>query len=456
MSISTEIPLLDLVKKLTLSIKEFVEKGKKEGTLIPYSQQYSKWKLKDFKYTDTGVQSSGAQGKHIKKLDWDGPGIIVIEEIENTELYKDLLDKLSAISDFNSSILYNFILKISHQCLYAEKINDSKLFEYAERFTREINGEPMKTGAEIELVGIALRSKSINISKLVNIKQTTLEDVETETPEYIGGHFDDHVYPSAIMNLNAYEKFGTDLQHEVERVIALLRLFKCGSIRWSKYRMHSDGFSGFTGGELSAGRTHVLDTALIRESEEEELKKFWFRMWDKVPISFFRFGESANSFRDIAYQRYTDALFELGPIERRISSTMMGLEGIFLRDRDEQQELSYRLRLRIAKVMKFFGYDPFEVKRIIRDCYGVRSRFVHGGILSHNSKQELEERYGSINELRLKLLNYLRISLVITIFMSTSKDDFVSKIDNSFLESKSETKLEQLLNPARHVFSLDS
>lgn len=454
MSISTEIPL-ELIKKLTLFIKEFVEKGKKDSTLVPATQQYRKWKLNDFEYTDAGVKSLGAQEKAIMKPDWDRADITVMDATENTDLYKNLINKMPDLAESHSSILTNFTSKISYYCLTSEKIHDSKLFEYTERLTKELNGEPVKTGAEIELVGIALRSKSINISKLVNIRQTTLEDVETETPEYMHEFLAEHVYPSAIMNLNAYEKFAIDLQNEIERVILLLRLFKCGSIQWSKYRMHSDGFTGLTGGEFTAGRTHVLDTALILESEEEQLKKFWSSMWNKVPNSFFHFEKNANSFKDIVYQRYTDALLEFGPIERRISNAVMGLEGIFLRDRDEQQELSYRLRLRIAKVMKFFEYDPFEVKRIVRDCYGVRSRFVHGGTLSHDSKQELEERYGSINELRMKLLNYLRVSLVISILMPTGKDDFISRIDNSFLDKDAETKLEQVLNPAKHVFSLD-
>jgi len=55
----------------------------------------------------------------------------------------------------------------------------------------------------------------------------------------------------------------------------------------------------------------------------------------------------------------------------------------------------------------------------------------------------------------MKLLNYLRVSLVISILMPTGKDDFVSRIDNSFLDKDAETKLEQVLNPAKHVFSLD-
>jgi len=455
MSISTEAALPELVQRLTLFIKEFVEKGKKDGSIVPNAEEYIKWKLNDFEYTEQGVKSSGAQGKQIKKPDWFRAYISIINTAKNTDLFKTLTNKLNDLSKSTSFTLENFISKISHHCLESDEISESKLFEYAERLVKEINGEPVKTGAEIDLVGIALRSKSIRISKLVSIRQTTLEDVETEVLEYQHGRFDHHVYPSAIMNLSTYEKFGSDLQNEVEKALVLLRLFKSGSIRWSKYRMHTEGFSNFTGGEFSAGKTYVLDTVLIRESEEEQLKKFWSQMWDKIPLTFIRIGDVADSFRDIAYQRYTDALLENGTKERRISNAVMGLEGIFLRDKNEQQELSYRLRMRIAKVMKFFGYNPFEVKRIVRDCYDVRSRFVHGGLLSHESREVLEDKYGSIDKLLLNLLNYLRISLIITILMQTGKDEFVTRIDNSFLDQESETKLEQTLNSAKYVFSLD-
>jgi len=455
MSISTEKPLFEDVKSLTFSIKDIVENGKKEGTLVPHTQQYVKWKLNDFEYTDSGVKSSGAKAEHIKKLDWSWSHIQITEKIENSDLYKTLQNKITNSSKSYPFIVDNFVTKVGYYCLESEVINDTKLLEYAKRLTKEVNGEPMKTSAEIELVGIALRSKSINISKFVNIRQTTLEDVETETPEYWHRPLDEHVYPSAIMNLNAYEKIGIDLQNEVEKTIVILRLFKCGSIRWSKYRMHSEGFEPFSGGELTAGRTYVLDTALIQESEEEQLKQFWSSIWDKIPNTFIHYGQDTNSFKDIAYQRFCDALLEIGPIERRILNAIMGLEGIFLRDKDEQQEMSYRLRMRIAKVIKFFGFEPFDVKRIVRDCYSIRSRFVHGGLLSHESKEDLEEKYGNINKLLIKLLNYLRISLVVTVLMSPSKDEFISRIDNSFLDNNSEKKLEQALNPARHVFSLD-
>ena len=119
------------------------------------------------------------------------------------------------------------------------------------------------------------------------------------------------------------------------------------------------------------------------------------------------------------------------------------------------KELTYRLRLRVAKMMKFFGYDPFEIKRIIVDCYDVRSRFVHGGLLSHERKEELEDKHASMDKLLMNLINCLRIALVITIVMPTSKAEFITIIDNSFLDKESETKLEQTLNSAKHVFSLD-
>jgi len=63
---------------------------------------------------------------------------------------------------------------------------------------------------------------------------------------------------------------------------------------------------------------------------------------------------------------------------------MMGLESIFLRDDGEQQELSYRLRMRVSRVMGKFGFDAFKIKRMINDAYSVRSNFVHGGTLSYN------------------------------------------------------------------------
>jgi len=99
-----------------------------------------------------------------------------------------------------------------------------------------------------------------------------------------------------------------------------------------------------------------------------------------MPTTFFEFGITKIDHLTVAYNRYTDALSQNGVLERRIANAVMGLEALFLKS-SEDQELVYRLRIRISKLLSLLGYDPYEVKKIVSDVCTIRSRFVHGGIL---------------------------------------------------------------------------
>lgn len=124
---------------------------------------------------------------------------------------------------------------------------------------------------------------------------------------------------------------------------------------------------------------------------------------------------------------------------------MMGFESIFLRDNDEQQELSYRLRLRTARFFGILGFDPFKIKKMINEAYSIRSRFVHGGILDYERTEELNEKYGSLKEFLTKLVDLLRIAIVIMLVTDIGKPRMIDTIDNSFLSKEHEDTLRGLL-----------
>ena len=149
---------------------------------------------------------------------------------------------------------------------------------------------------------------------------------------------------------------------------------------------------------------------------------------------------------------YKDAILKNPEsVERRIADCMMGLEAIFLRDGGEQQELSYRLRLRTARLFGMIGRDPFKIKRFIRDGYEIRSRFVHGSILNHDDVEKYEEKYGKMEDFLLKLLDILRSSIVVSLVINVRKEKLIDLIDNSFLDEKNETDLRNVLRESREL-----
>jgi hypothetical protein len=219
------------------------------------------------------------------------------------------------------------------------------------------------------------------------------EDIETEVSRIDFG-LEVLDYPSSVMEIVSAVKQPGEMQSKIDIAINILKLFKVGSIKYKSYRMYSKSLDPIYGGKLSTNDSKHVETCFIREEEIPNLKKFWQATENDV-TKLKILNKADVTFSDIAFTRYEDSLMHVGVIERKIADCMMGLESIFLRDGGEQQELSYRLRLRVAKLMNHFGYDPFEVKKLVNDAYGIRSKFVHGGLLDYDNTKSLSERYGN-------------------------------------------------------------
>jgi hypothetical protein len=58
---------------------------------------------------------------------------------------------------------------------------------------------------------------------------------------------------------------------------------------------------------------------------------------------------------------------------------MMALEALLLKE-EERAELAYKLSLRTAALLKFYGFDPIEVYHDVKKSYNIRNKFVHGSV----------------------------------------------------------------------------
>lgn len=456
MSIETEKEIPHLIASLIEHIKKIVAEARNSGQLIPQKEQFQKWILKDFKYTDNGVESTGASGQYISKPNWTHIEITLSNVIEKHESYKNLVDKTESPSGIFGDIVDAFTNKMIRYCLEHESINESEIDNFKQILIKEINSEPVKSGSIVSLVGIALRPKIIKISNTISIRQTQKKDLEKEIPTHGFHSMNNHQYPSAMMTIEDYSDNPYEFQRKELAPITILRLFKVASVRWIQSQMFTESLRGMTGGTMSGINTDhiILHTGVIKESEEKLLVHFWKNIEKHLPKSFYDLIHIETSYSDIAYSRYCDALLKPGPEEFRITNAMMGLESIFLRDGGELQELSYRLSLRTAKLISGFGYNAFEISKIIKDAYQVRSSFVHGGVLSYKKKKKLIENYGSMNELIQKLLDFLRLAIIISITITVSKEELIDTIDESFLDTKSQDKLNRLMNPAKGILSI--
>lgn len=449
--------LLASLRQLAAEVKRKVENdlGRKE-TEREY-ELYFQWKVDKFQYTDEGVTTVSAQGEHKARKSW-GPALMRLDEpIKGSKEYsyaQDLLTKTFG-GEVNSSHLLQSFVREQIQRLYESKPGDGDEEVLVNKLLKNLRKEPLKYGAQVELVGIVLKPERLDFKTgnlAIVLRQTKVEDLEKEIPMYGFGPrlFGDQ--PSAILSIDFLGSHVNEIQTNVRQSIALLRLFKVGSVKLISYRMHSESMinlmaSGTVG--IDRGQSEqALEKYLVTQEDVPRLKKFWEEMIGTLPQNFYELGQVKPDYLSIAYSRYCDALTQNGLLERRIANSVMGLESLFLKG-GETQELAYRLGIRLAKVFGLLGHDPHKVKDWVTDAYGTRSMFVHGRQLSYNEKRKLERTYGDLKSFLLLLLDYLRTSILIAMFAKKDKDEFIDLIDGSLIDSKMESRLRGSLDAVR-------
>lgn len=454
MSISTEKLIIDSLEHLGHMILEYVKQIKNEKTFPHYQEKYIMWKLDSFEYTENGPKVGGANGEHFLKSDWMMASFSTFTSIKETKEYKELFNKLeNNFTSFNESYLENYLSKISREC-FEKSLDKNSLHEIAELFFKDLRGKPLKLEIHSELFGLVLHPKSIKLPNNITLRQTQRSDLEKEEPEKDFDRYGFFPTPSAFLKIETTTEDYSSYNQQIHKILDILRLFRVGYVAVIKTFGNSESIIHHgIGTTISHDREDPKESVIIKIGEEEQLRDFYLRIQEKIPNSF-GIANHHMEFSEIAYMRYIDALHKDHEIEPRIANTVMGLESIYLRDAGELQELSYRLRLRIAKIMSYFGYDPHEVRAIIRDGYNIRSKFVHGSSLSYESKIDLEEKHKKVQNILSKLLNFLRISIVISLMLHVSKDEFVESIDKSFLDKHSQNRIEQIINPGKHVLGL--
>lgn len=404
------------------------------------------WRIEDFQYSRKGASYSSAKSETFDKEFW-------FKIIDNVRSYLQSLDIYAVVeSKIKEKIPNQGINELDHflqmflQKFSYEEINHSDLNYICESLENHLEGKPIKCGANIEFLGIAIESEKIDLQNGIILRQTKKEDIEKEEVSYTRNHhYYDHNLPSLIMKITTEERYGIGVQNKISDAEAILRLFKVASTRYKSYEFFSASFnSNFVGRVGTLDNTHPAIIGYIEKSEIVNLKRFWEALKERIVI-FTRLGEH-SSYRDIAYQRYKDAILKNPEsVERRVADCMMGLEAIFLKDGGEQQELSYRLQLRTGRLLGILGHDPFRIRNLIKDGYNIRSKFVHGSTLEHKDVRKYEEKYEKMDEFLLKLLDLLRIAIVISLMMTVKKEKLIDLIDDSFLDNNKETELRNIL-----------
>jgi len=441
----------ELLEKLVQAILSAIGEGLAEKTLQPHYMRYFRWKPTKFEEKDNGTIDFGREGKEFLKPNW--PTNDVFHKVCELDIYSDTGRAIS--EDYNlgegqtNSYLHELITRLAANILARKVKTVADTTKHIDSFLKDLNGEKQACRAEVQLKGLILQPKSIKLDESVGLRKPKRKDFEEE--ELIYQAFSSSVTenPTAILNIKAHSKIETSqrvIRNEIDKAVAILRLFRVGAVQDIRHSGSTDSVIGFTAIGLTRGKLlGSADKYLVTRRDGKVLKRFWANMKKiSLPDSVYSGQQKESDASSIAYQRYIDSL-DTHLFEKRVSSAVMGLEALYLGEKPEERgEPRYKLSMRVAKLLSLIGYPSSEVRNKMRTAYDIRSAYVHGGTLKKKSTQEYERKHGDLNEFFKAIMDYLRASIV-ALLKRPNKNSLIILLDESLLDSNKDNEIKELL-----------
>lgn len=278
--------LISLLKGLVYKIDKEIEEGISKKSIEPEEETYMRYTVNKFNYTDKGIIEHGGSSQPITKKSWYRAINKITDSIKKSGEYKSILN---GGFDLKEYYLDSFVRKVIQNKIEQTDIDKDELNKIIMLFIDDLNGEPLKCGAQIKLEGVIILSEKINFKisdTSINLRQTKVADLEKDIPQYdlMQEHF--QPTPSAILTIEFFGR-AREIQNKVERAISILRLFRVGSIRYISYHMYSESFMLFGFGTItSLGTLTASEKYIIKDEDTQKLKNFWEIMKDYTPITF--------------------------------------------------------------------------------------------------------------------------------------------------------------------------
>ncbi len=444
------------LKNLASSVSDMVDKEITLSPITPHIESLFHWELNDFKYTDKGIENTGAHGKKTLHKYWSGATIKLEEKITQLPdfIEAEKVIKNNCPKSTNSSSALNIFIKVILP-IYLENQKEKRLKaikNVIKIFIRDLKKQPFKGVCSFDIHGITIESERIKLAEGVSLRQSKKEDFEIPTSP-IGGYNRDEmgkprhtvVLEVELMFINEIDINNVMFQTIADKYITLFRLYKPGAVQYNSYSMKTDMilppfFSGMI--TQASKASYGLIPYFIKKNDEVKLRFFCKKLI--LPKGVYdSFSEKKITCISIAYDRYSEALLETTSPERKITNAVMGLEALFSAD---SMELSFKLSTRVSKLLSFIGYDSLKAKKVLSLAYEVRSAFSHGGHLNSKLKTKIESRHSNIDAFLLEIIDYLRVSLIIFTNCTLKKDDLIKIIDESLIDDRKAKELKANLS----------
>jgi hypothetical protein len=238
--------------------------------------------------------------------------------------------------------------------------------------------------------------------------------------------------------------------------MTILRLFGPGAVTHDQVHVKYGSFTGLPGqlgcrvgddgGHPGAPFTYKLGT-----QEATRLQDFSDQILSSLPENLYNNFQPVTDYMEMAFRRYSSVTQTEQNFEASVAGLASVLESLLLTG--DEQELSYRLRLRTTVIMGILGWNPFKVLEVIKKGYKIRSSYVHGSFLSSKDRNKVEKEYTHLNVFLSILANYARATLLASLLTkgNVDKEELIGLIDMSMVDQTSRDELTKLLLPVRET-----
>ena len=438
-----------LIHRLTL----YVDDGIASGLLKQIPQGFVQRRVLGHKSTDTGLTAAGSSTTLSSRPTWARAQAQVAFEAQSWSEYILADSTLRVNIAGHRSVTQWFTLSITRALLEDRTRPCSGAGKLLAQVEALASGEALRIKSLVEFKGILVASQDLQLKtpiSQITLRRPKLIDFEGEEEE-ISSRVIKRV--PEINSVSAFAELETEAKSQevtlevVERLESLLRLFVVSSVKYA--RIHEEVISPLfedLGTYTTMTDVRWNELATIRPEDGRRLQSIAATIWMKLPTDTFN-REVEPSPVATAFRRYSDALLRDGYLlERRFASAVMGLESLYLPPKQDG-ELSYRLRTYVARVMEEFSFDGRIVESELAFCYGIRSAYVHGGHLSGKLRKKCEKDFGDMQSLFRRLLDYLRLSIVLWLMLDLVKEDFLPVINDSLVSVKGSEALADILRP---------
>jgi hypothetical protein len=440
--------LIDFGKKSLILFDSYI----KENNIKPPIRYYIKHSVVEF-----NISEKKSNVRHKPEFTQDIDWTMIIYDFLEKELspqkdfknlnklivkhYKKNINKIAPSGDETAQAA--LWLKNYTQALIIKKIDgtltDDIIIEYSSTFKSELELGSILYKYIYYLNGLFIDSNSININDNVIIRKTKKEDLEYKRDilidmpgsKYIG-------IPTSILEFEILEKEELKCKEYINRIQNSLRLYKLSSVYPLRtlYLKSSIIWPSLAIGGENFGRYSSYGKYTIKKSEINTFVDFINKI-EKM-LNFDRENKRHRSL-SISIGRYNSALLEIGDMGRKLMTAVMGLESLFTLEKD-RGENSFKLGIRVAKLLGYLNYDAEEVRQKIEEAYNYRNKYVHGSYIS----QDIQTK---INKLFPLIMNYLRVSLIIFLFKNKKigKDNMIHFIDKSTVNESKNNELKHII-----------